>query len=63
VTRQRLIFLNETFERALVFFDAIDSLDDDDVRARRKAAVRRVDALSDRANVLKTVIDDTVRHT
>lgn len=62
-TRQRLIFLNETFERALVFFDAIDSLDDDDVRARRKAAVRRVDALSDRANVLKTVIDDTVRHT
>ena len=62
-TRQRLIFLSETFERALLFFDGVDSLGDDDVRACRKAAVRRVDALSDRANVLKNVVDDNLRHT
>lgn len=53
-TRERLHFLSDAFERALVHLDGIDSLGDDDVRAARKRAVRFVDALAERVIDMKS---------
>ena len=53
-TRERLRFLSDAFERALVHLDGIDSLGDDDVRAARKRAVRFVDALAERVIDMKS---------
>jgi len=54
LTRERLHFLSDAFERALVHLDGIDSLGDDDVRAARKRAVRFVDALAERVIDMKS---------
>ncbi len=48
-SRERLLFLSDTFERALLRLDEIDS----DVRTERKRAVRFVDALAERVEDIK----------
>ena len=49
-SRERLLFLSDTFERALLRLDEIDSLD---VRTERKRAVRFADALAERVEDIK----------
>ena len=49
-SRERLLFLSDTFERVLLRLDEIDSLD---VRTERKRAVRFADALAERVEDIK----------
>tara|TARA_Y100001958_G_C20834360_1_gene283741 strand:- start:71 stop:550 length:480 start_codon:yes stop_codon:yes gene_type:complete len=49
-SRERLLFLSDTLERALLRLDEIDSLD---VRTERKRAVRFADALAERVEDIK----------
>lgn len=52
-TQQKLLFLNEQCERALLKLDAVDSHGSTEVRTERKAAVRAFNDLCDRITTLK----------
>ena len=56
-SRERLLFLSDALERALLRLDEIDSLGEDDVRTERKRAVRFADALGERVEDIKRRFD------